>query len=109
MNIDLSEDLLSALVLTLCVLCCARLRNSMPTKIFLSCCYLWNENNRAHREGLDTLSTINSRSGPVSHRTDWQGKKNEKTRSCPLHPHVVQNTEGRKFELCTGEKVQKVL
>lgn len=32
MNIDLSEDSLSVLVLTLCVLFCARLRNSVPTK-----------------------------------------------------------------------------
>ena len=86
MNIDLSEDLLSALVLTLCVLSCARLRNSMPTKIFLSCCYLWNENNRTHRESLNACSTINSCYGPVGHRTNWQGKKMRKQEAVHFIP-----------------------
>lgn len=50
MSIDLSEELLSALVLTLCVLCSARLRHSGTTKRFLRHCYLWNENNRTQRK-----------------------------------------------------------
>lgn len=85
-NIDLSEDSLTALVLTLRVACCATLRNSMPAKIFLSCCYLWSENNRTHRESLDACSTINSSSVPVGHRTDWQGKKMRKQEAVTFIP-----------------------
>lgn len=81
MNIDHLEDWLSALVLTSCLLSYAWLRNSMSAKIFLSCCYPWNDNNRTNKEILDVCSTVKSFSGPLGSRNDWQGKKERKQKA----------------------------